>query len=92
MSRVEQAVGAMVAATTPQPAAAVGGFDLGAMAAGQASGMNEGVFAAAVASAVRDAVSTIVVDMDGVAVGHAVSSTVNGDLGWREYQERYETA
>lgn len=92
VSRVEQAVGAMVAATTPQPAAAVGGFDLGAMAAGQASGMNEGVFAAAVASAVRDAVSTIVVDMDGVAVGHAVSSTVNGDLGWREYQERYETA
>ena len=92
VSRVEQAVGAMVAATTPQPAAAVGGFDLGAMAAGQASGMNEGAFAAAVASAVRDAVSTIVVDMDGVAVGHAVSSTVNGDLGWREYQERYETA
>lgn len=92
VSRVEQAVGAMVTATTPQPAAAVGGFDLGAMAAGQASGMNEGVFAAAVASAVRDAVSTIVVDMDGVAVGHAVSSTVNGDLGWREYQERYETA
>jgi len=92
VSRVEQAVGAMVAATTTQPAAAVGGFDLGAMAAGQATGMNEGVFAAAVASAVRDAVSTIVVDMDGVAVGHAVSSTVNGDLGWREYQERYETA
>ena len=92
VNRVEQAVGAMVAATTPQPAATVGGFDLGAMAAGQASGMNEGVFAAAVASAVRDAVSTIVVDMDGVAVGHAVSSTVNGDLGWREYQERYETA
>lgn len=92
VNRVEQAVGAMVAATTPQPAMAVGGIDLGAMAAGQASGMNEGVFAAAVASAVRDAVSTIVVDMDGVAVGHAVSSTVNGDLGWREYQERYETA
>lgn len=92
VSRVEQAVGAMVAATTPQPAATVGGFDLGAMAAGQASGMNEGAFAAAVASAVREAVSTIVVDMDGVAVGHAVSSTVNGDLGWREYQERYETA